>query len=67
MRTAEVCDKHGISRATYYGWKAKYSGLSVLNAKKLRQLEAENGNLRGLLAEALLDNALLRSSGAKKG
>lgn len=67
MRTAEVCDKHGISHATYYGWKARYSGLSVSNAKKLKQLEAENGNLRRLLAEALLDNAVLKSVGLRKG
>jgi putative transposase len=67
MRTAEVCIKHGISQATFYGWKAKYGGLSVLNAKRLKQLEEENGNLRRLLAGALLDNAVLKGSTSKKG
>jgi putative transposase len=67
MRTAEVCIKHGISRPTFYGWKAKFGGLSVLNAKRLKRLEEENGNLRRLLAEALLDNAMLKDCTQRKG
>ncbi len=67
IRTAEVCIRHGISQPTFYGWKAKYGGLSVLTAKRLRQLEEENGNLRRLLAEALLDNAVMKGSASKKG
>lgn len=67
MRTAEVCLKHRISQPTFYGWKAKYGGLNVVNAKRLKQLEEENGNLRRLLAEALLNNAVLKCSASKKG
>jgi putative transposase len=67
MRTADVCAKHGISQPTFYGWKSRYSGLSVSNAKKLKQLREENGNLRRLLAEALLDNAVLKTSTPRKG
>jgi putative transposase len=55
-----VCRKHGISSATFYKWKAKYGGLDVSDAKRLRSLEDENGKLKRLLAEAMLDNALLK-------
>jgi putative transposase len=58
-RTAEICEKHGISLPTFYGWKAKFG---VAKAKRLKQLEGENGQLRRLLARALLDNAVLKSS-----
>jgi len=66
MRTAEVCAKHGISAPTFYGWKARYGGLSVTNSKRLKQLEQENRNLRRLLAEALLDNAVMKGSTCQK-
>jgi putative transposase len=55
--TAYVCRKHGISSATFYKWKAKYGGLEVSDAKRLRSLEDENRRLKKLLAEAMLDNA----------
>ena len=55
--TAEVCRKHGISSATFYKWKAKYGGLDVSEARRLKALEAENARLKKLLAEAMLDNA----------
>jgi len=58
--TAEVCRKHGISDATFYKWKARYGGLEVSEAKRLRALEDENGKLKRLLAEAMLDNAALK-------
>jgi putative transposase len=53
----ELCRRHGMSSATYYAWKAKYGGLEVSEAKRLRALEDENGKLKRLLAEAMLDNA----------
>ena len=58
--TAEVCRKHGISDATFYKWKARYGGLELSEAKRLRALEDENGKLKRLLAEAMLDNAALK-------
>ena len=66
MKTAEICRKHGISDATFYNWKAKYGGLEVSEAKRLRTLEDENGRLKRLLAEAMLDNAVLKDLVAKK-
>lgn len=54
--TAEVCRRHGVSSATFYKWKAKFGGLEVSEAKRLRQLEEENAKLKKLLAEAMLDN-----------
>jgi putative transposase len=58
--TAEVCRKHGISDATFYKWKARYGGLEVSEARRLRALEDENAKLKRLLAEAMLDNAALK-------
>ena len=55
-----MCRKHGISDATFYKWKARYGGLEVSEAKRLRALEDENGKLKRLLAEAMLDNAALK-------
>jgi putative transposase len=60
MKTAEVCRKHGISPPTLYAWKAKFGGMSISDAKRLRQLEEENAKLKKLLAEAMLDNAVLK-------
>ena len=54
MATAEVCRWHGVSGATFYKWKAKYGGLEVSEAKRLRSLEDENAKLKKLLAEAML-------------
>jgi len=62
----ELCRKHGMSSATYYAWKVKYGGLEVSEAKRLRALEDENGKLKRLLADAMLDNAGLKDLLAKK-
>ncbi len=59
MPTAEVCRRHGISPATFYKWKAKYGGLEVSEAKRLRSMEDENAKLKKLLAEAMLDIPVL--------
>ena len=64
--TAEVCRKHGISSATFYAWKAKFGGLEVSDAKRLKGLEDENTKLKRLLAEAMLDNVALKDLLAKK-
>ena len=65
-KTAEVCRKHGVSEATFYKWKAKYGGMEVSDARRLRAPEDENTRLKKLLAEAMLDNAMLRDVAAKK-
>ena len=61
----EVCRRHGVSETTFYRWKAKFGGLAVSDAKRLRQLEAENSRPKRLLAEAHLDNAALKDLLAK--
>lgn len=58
--TADVCCKHGISSATFYKWKAKFGGMDVSDAKRLRSLEDENTRLKKLLADAMLDNSMLK-------
>lgn len=60
MATAEVCRKHGISQGTFYKWKAKFGGMEVSDAKKLKSLETENARLKRLLADAMLDNVVLK-------
>jgi len=65
-KTTEVCRRHGISSATFYKWKAKYGGLEVSDAKRLKALEDENAKLKKLLAETMLDNAMLKDVAAKK-
>ena len=62
----DLCRKHGMSSATYYAWKAKYGGLEVSEAKRLRSLEDENGKLKRLLADTMLDNAGLKDLLSKK-
>jgi putative transposase len=64
-KTGELARRHGVSEATIYNWKAKYGGLEVSEAKRLRALEDENGRLKRLLAEAMLDNAGLKDLLAK--
>ncbi len=64
--TAEVCRKHGISGATFYKWKSKFGGMDVSDAKRLRALEDENGKLKKLLAETMLDNAILKDINSRK-
>ena len=54
---ADLCRKHGVSDATVYKWKAKYGGMDVSEAKRLKALEDENGKLKKLLADAMLDNS----------
>ena len=66
LPTAEVCRKHGLSPATFYKLKAKYGGLEVSDARRLRQLEDENGKLKRLLADTMLDNVALKDLLAKK-
>jgi putative transposase len=65
-KTADVCRKHGISPATFYQWKAKFGGMEVSEARRLRMLEAENARLKKLLADAMLDNAMLKDIAGKK-
>ena len=64
--TADVCRKHGISSGTFYKWKAKYGGLDVSDAKRLKALEDENAKLKELLAETMLDNAILKDINNRK-
>lgn len=64
--TAEVCRKHGISTASFYKYKAKFGGMDVSDARKLKALEDENAKLKKLLAEQMLDNAMLRDVNSKK-
>jgi putative transposase len=63
---AELCRKHGISSATFYAWKAKFGGMEVSEAKRLKALEVENAKLKRLYADAMLDNAGLKELLAKK-
>ena len=65
-KVADLTRKHGVSDATFYNWKAKYGGLDVSEAKRLRQLEDENAKLKKLLAEQMLDAAALRELLSKK-
>ncbi len=66
MKTADVCRKHGISEATFYKYKAKFGGMDVSDARRLKSLEEENAKLKKLLAEQMLDNAILKDVAAKK-
>ena len=65
-KTADLCRKHGISEATFYNWKSKFVGMDVSEAKRLKQLQDENGKLKKLLADAMLDNAALKDLLSKK-
>ena len=66
LNTAEVCRKHGISSATFFKWKARFGGMDVSDARKLKALEEENAKLKKLLAETMLDNAMLKDLNSKK-
>jgi len=59
-KTKDLCRHHGISEPTFYNWKAKYAGMTVSEARRLRELEAENSKLKRLLADAELDKAALK-------
>ena len=63
---ADLCRKHGVSTASLYKWKAKYGGMDVSEARKLRALEDENAKLKRLLADAMLDNSALKDLLGKK-
>ena len=65
-KTADVCRLHRISSATFYKYKSKYGGMEPSDAKRLKALEDENGKLKKLLAEQMLDNAMLRDINSKK-
>jgi putative transposase len=62
----ELSRRHGVAENTIYRWKSKFGGMEVADAKKLRQLEAENAKLKRLYADAMLDNAALKELNAKK-
>ena len=66
MKVPYLCRKHGISEPTFYAWKSKFGGMSVPDARRLKQLEEENARLKKLLAEAMLDNAVLKDITARK-
>ena len=59
-KTEDLCRRHGISEPTFYNWKAKYAGMTVSEARRLRELESENSKLKRLLADAELDKAALK-------
>jgi putative transposase len=66
ISVADLCRKHGVSDVTVYKWKAKYGGMDVSEAKRLKGLEDENARLKRLLADAMLDNAALKDLLGKK-
>jgi putative transposase len=66
VAVAELCRKHGMSSATFYSWKARFGGMEVSDAKRLKSLEDENAKLKRLLADAMLDNAALKDLLARK-
>jgi putative transposase len=65
-KTGELARKHGVSEATLYNWKAKFGGMDVSDARRLKALEDENGKLKRLLADAMLDNTALKDLLSKK-
>jgi putative transposase len=65
-KTADVCRRHGISQPTFYNWKAKFGGMDVSDAKKLKSMELENAKLKRLLADAELDKLMLKDLLSKK-
>jgi putative transposase len=66
VATAEVCRRHGVSSATFYKWKAKFGGMDVSEARRLKALEDENSKLKRMLADAMLDNVALKDLLGKK-
>lgn len=60
VKTTDLCRKHGISTATFYNWKAKFGGMDVSDAKRLRHLEEENAKLKRVVADLTLDNVVLK-------
>ena len=66
QKVADLCRKHGISEHTFYRWRAKYGGMDVNDARKLRSLEDENRRLKTLVADLTLDNQMLKAVVARK-
>lgn len=66
IRVEDLCRQYGVGQSTFYAWKAKYAGLEINEAKRLRELEAENGKLKRMLADAMLDNVALKDVISKK-
>ena len=66
VATADVCRRHGVSAATFYKWKAKFGGMDVSDARRLKALEDENAKLKRMLADAMLDNVALKDLLGKK-
>lgn len=66
LPVAELCRRHGFSEASYYLWRSKFGGMSVSDAKRLKELETENGRLKRLLADALLENEVTKEDLIKK-
>ena len=62
----ELCRRHGFSEASYYLWRSKFGGMSVSDAKLLKELEVENSRLKKLLAESVLENEITREALRKK-
>ena len=60
MKTADLCREQGISEATFYKWKAKYGGLEVNEARRLKRLEEENAQLKRIVADLTVDNVVLK-------
>ena len=65
VKTADICRKYGISDATFYKYKAKFGGMTVSDARRLKTLEEENSKLKRLLADAMLDNAAVKDLATK--
>ena len=66
MPVKELCRKHGFSEASYYLWRSKFGGMSVPDARRLKELETENGRLKKLLAEQVLENEVIKDALRKK-
>jgi putative transposase len=66
LAVAELCRKHGFSEASYYLWRSKFGGMNVSDAKRLKELEAENARLKRLLAESMLENEVTKEALRKK-
>ena len=66
MKVGDICRKLGVSQHTFYAWRKKYGGLEVREAKKMRELEAENAKLKRLLADSMIDNAALKDVLSRK-
>lgn len=66
LPVTELCRRHGFSEASYYLWRSKFGGMSVSDAKRLKALETENGRLKRLLADALLENEVTKEALRKK-